>query len=266
MSHETAAGLRFGPARPPAAVRPALGVPPGDRAMIPLRDDVRASRLTPANTALIALNVAAFAYELGIGARADLLMSDFGMIPARLAQLPGGHFEQAGLAALLTLVTSLFLHGGSLHIAGNMLYLFIFGPAVEERFGHLRYLVFYLLAGVTAGLAMVWMQPDSQVPVVGASGAIAGVLGAYFVLYPRARILTLVPLFVVVEFVQVPALLYLLVWFAVQLYAGLSSAAAAGAALGGVAWWAHVGGFLFGLALAPLLARAGSRRRVKRLW
>lgn len=234
--------------------------------MIPLRDDVRAARLTLVNTALIALNVAAFAYEVRLGTRAELLMSDFGMTPARVVQLPAYGFERAGLLAPLTLLTSLFLHGGLLHIAGNMLYLFIFGPAVEERFGHLRYLVFYLLAGVTAGLAMVWMQPDSQVPVVGASGAIAGVLGAYFILYPRARILTVLPLFVMVEFIELPALVYLLLWFAAQLYEGLSSAAAGGAPLGGVAWWAHVGGFLFGLALAPLLARAGSRRRVKRLW
>jgi membrane associated rhomboid family serine protease len=145
-----------------------------------------------------------------------------------------------------------------LHIAGNMLYLFIFGPAVEERLGHFRFLWFYLLSGIAAGLAMIAMGPDSRVAVIGASGAIAGVLGAYFVLYPRGRIMTILPLFIFVEFIEIPAVFYLLFWFALQLWAGIS-AGAQGPFVGGVAWWAHVGGFLFGVAIGPLVAHHGAK-------
>jgi membrane associated rhomboid family serine protease len=142
-----------------------------------------------------------------------------------------------------------------------MLYLFIFGAAVEYRMGALRYLIFYFAAGIAAALATVWIAPTSSVPVIGASGAIAGVLGAYFILYPRGRILTILPIFVFVQFIEIPAVIYLFVWFAVQLYAGLQQSGRA-AVMGGVAWWAHVGGFMFGVAMAPMLAtkRAPSRR------
>ena len=122
-------------------------------------------------------------------------------------------------------MTALFLHGGVIHLAGNMLYLFIFGAAVEMRFGHQRYLGFYLAAGIAGGLAMVFIDPASEVPVIGASGAIAAVLGAYFVLYPRAQILTVLPFFMLIEFVEVPALVYLLLWFGWQLFSGLESRA-----------------------------------------
>jgi membrane associated rhomboid family serine protease len=211
--------------------------------------------LTPINLLLIAANIAIFVYEVRLGGReAGALLADLGMVPARITHPAGG--VDASLWAPATLLTSLFLHGGFFHVAGNMLYLFIFGPAVETRMGHARFLAFYLASGVAAGLAMVWMQPDSHLPVIGASGAIAGVLGAYFVLYPRARILTLIPLFIFIELIEVPAVVYLMIWFAVQLYSGLISQVASRAPLGGVAWWAHVGGFLFGIAAAPLLARA----------
>jgi len=233
--------------------------------MIPLRDNVGARRLASINSLLLAANVMGFVYEAWLGGAAESLLHEYGMVPARFAYLAvDGKFP--ALWAPVTLLTSLFLHGDFLHIAGNMLYLFIFGAAVEERFGHGRFFCFYLAAGIAAGLAMVWMQPASRMPVVGASGAIAGVLGAYFVLYPRARIVTLIPFFVFVEVIEVPALLYLLLWFAVQLYAGLLSVGGHGATVGGVAWWAHVGGFLFGVALAPVLARPRSRREKAGLW
>jgi len=146
-----------------------------------------------------------------------------------------------------------------------MLYLFIFGPAVEERMGTPRYLLFYLAAAAAAGLAMVAMGPDSPVPVIGASGAIAGVLGAYFVIYPRGRITTILPLVIFWPIVEIRAYFYLLFWFVAQLYAGIASGAY-GPLMGGVAWWAHVGGFLFGIAVGPLLARARPTpyRRVRR--
>ena len=142
----------------------------------------------------------------------------------------------------------MFIHGGFWHIAGNMLYLFIFGAAVEYRMGSARYLIFYFAAGIAAALATVWIAPESNVPVIGASGAIAGVLGAYFILYPRGRILTILPIFIFIQFIEIPAVIYLLFWFALQLYAGLEEGGTAGA-MGGVAWWAHVGGFMFGVAL-----------------
>ncbi len=226
--------------------------------MIPLRDNVGTHRLASITNLLIAANVAVFVYELRLGGALVPFAKEYGMVPARIAHLARG----PGVDALwppVTLLTSLFIHGGILHIAGNMLFLYIFGAAVEERFGHARFLWFYLAAGVAAGLAMVWMEPESRTAVIGASGAIAGVLGSYFVLYPRARIVTLIPLLVFVEVIEVPAVLYLLLWFALQLYAGVRGG-------GGVAWWAHVGGFLFGVALAPILARATSRRRAKALW
>jgi membrane associated rhomboid family serine protease len=155
----------------------------------------------------------------------------------------------------------MFVHGGFWHIAGNMLYLFIFGAAVEYRMGASRYLIFYLAAGIASALATVWIAPESSVPVIGASGAIAGVLGAYFILYPRGRILTIIPIFMFVQFVEIPAVIYLLLWFAVQLYAGLEQGGRAATMAGGVAWWAHIGGFLFGVALGPMLAVNRPRRR-----
>jgi len=231
--------------------------------MIPLRDSEALRRLTSANSLLILLNVAVFAVEVRLGPKAEASLAPFAMVPARISHLDFAAGE-ASLFALLTLATSLFLHSGLLHIAGNMLYLFIFGPAVEQRMGHLRYLLFYMFAGAAAGLAMVAMGPESRVAVIGASGAIAGVLGAYFVLYPPGRIMTVLPLLVFIQFVEIPAIFYLLIWFALQLYAGINSGAH-GPQLGGVAWWAHVGGFLFGVAAAPILTpqravvRAGRR-------
>lgn len=230
--------------------------------MIPLRDSAGAPRLTPINLLLIAANVMVFVYELWIGPAADNLIAYYGMIPARVVAI-GSISPVASGQALLTLLTALFLHGGVLHLVGNMLYLFIFGPAVETRFGSKRYFYFYLAAGIAGNLAMVFIDPAARVPVIGASGAIAAVLGAYFVLYPRARILTILPVFFLIEFIEVPALVYLLLWFGWQLFSALQSHAFQSMA-GGVAWWAHIGGFLFGLASAPLLARkeAAARRKV----
>ena len=225
--------------------------------MIPLRDNVSRRRLTAVNTLLIAANLAAFGYEVFLGNRADRVLEGFGLVPARLA---AGTLGVATLFAAATLVTSLFLHGGVLHVAGNMLYLYIFGAAVEERMGHARYFWFYMASGIAAGLATVWMAPRSPIPVIGASGAIAGVLGAYFIFYPRGKILTVIPLFIFIEFVNVPAVLYLLLWFAAQVYGGVEAQAQSGMA-GGVAWWAHVGGFLFGVGVGPVVAQ---RRRIRR--
>jgi membrane associated rhomboid family serine protease len=215
--------------------------------MIPIRDSEAVRRFSPTNTILIVANVAVFAYGRWseIGAGADL--TRFAMVPTLISR---GHPLAREAHILATLLTSQFLHAGPFHLAGNMLYLLIFGPAVEARMGHLRFFWFYLVAGVAAGLAIVAMEPSSPVAVVGASGAIAGVLGAYFFLFPGGRIAT----FIFIRVIETPAIVYLLVWFAIQLYSGIASAAPS-PIVGGVAWWAHVGGFLFGVAAGPLLAR-----------
>jgi membrane associated rhomboid family serine protease len=191
--------------------------------MIPLRDNQARHRITAVNLALIAANFIVFGYELSLGANLGHFVYAYAMIPSHLTQALEGGREAARLAsdpaappAFATLVTSMFLHGGILHVVGNMLYLFIFGAAVEEAMGHVRFALFYLASGVAAALAMAAFTPHSTVPVIGASGAIAGVLGAYFVLYPRARILTILPIFIFLYFIEIPAVVYLLLWFIAQ--------------------------------------------------
>jgi membrane associated rhomboid family serine protease len=229
--------------------------------MIPLRDDQARHRFTAINILLIAVNLAVFLYEISLGDGLGHFVDTYAMVPARLASIGGAATSHLAIidrtSPLITLVTSMFLHGGVLHIAGNMLYLFIFGAAVEEAMGAARYLAFYLVAGIVSALAMAMVMPQSHVPVIGASGAIAGVLGAYFILHPGGRIRTILPVIVLWYVVDVPALVYLLIWFAAQLYWGISDTSQAS---GGVAWWAHVGGFLFGIAMGPILRKNDSAR------
>jgi membrane associated rhomboid family serine protease len=233
--------------------------------MIPLRDNAAPRRLTPVNIALMAANIAVFIHEVALGPRLAAFVGRFALVPAAVTRALSSDSPRdlGALAPLIATVTSMFIHGGFWHIAGNMLYLFIFGAAVEHRMGALRYLIFYFAAGIAAALATVWIAPESSVPVIGASGAIAGVLGAYFIFYPRGRILTILPIFIFVQFIEIPAVVYLFVWFAVQLYSGLAQTGGA-EAMGGVAWWAHVGGFMFGVALAPILAINRPLRRRSR--
>jgi membrane associated rhomboid family serine protease len=231
--------------------------------MIPLRDNAAPRRLTPANTILIAANLAAFIYELSLGPRVVDFVGRFAMVPAAVTNSLSMHPLAASLRPAITILTSMFLHGGVWHVVGNMLYLFIFGAAVEYRMGASRYAAFYFASGIAAALATALIAPESRVPVIGASGAIAGVLGAYFIFYPRGRITTILPIFVFIQVVEIPAVIYLLFWFAIQLYAGIE-AGQQGASMGGVAWWAHVGGFLFGMALAPILAKSRPTKRKSR--
>ncbi len=203
--------------------------------MIPLRD-VIPSRTTPVITiVIIVLNALAFLFELMLpGAERQGFIREWGIVPAAFAWP--------------TVISSMFLHGGWLHFLGNMWYLWIFGDNVEDRLGHARYLVFYLLCGAVAGLAQTLVNPDSYVPTIGASGAIAGVMGAYFVLYPQSRVLTLIPLFIFIEIVEIRAIYFLGFWFLMQLFSGVGSIAhTTGTQSGGVAFWAHVAGFAAGL-------------------
>lgn len=218
------------------------------RAMIPLRD-VIPSRTRPVVTvALIAVNAAVFLHQQALSsAEFERFVFTWGLVPAQFS----------GLAVL----TSMFLHGGWMHVIGNMLYLWIFGDNVEDRLGHGRFLFFYLLCGVAAAMLQVAFSPGSRVPMVGASGAIAGVLGAYLVMFPHSRILTLVPLFVFVQIIEVPALFFLGFWFLLQLMSGVGSLGQS-ADVGGVAFWAHAGGFVMGL-LAVWVFKRPERQRVE---
>jgi membrane associated rhomboid family serine protease len=214
------------------------------RDVIPLRDTIASSTTPLVTHALIALNVAVFLYQQSLGVDIDRFIHQHGIVPSRLVA--------GDWAALAPLVTSMFLHGGWMHLLGNMLYLHIFGDNVEDRVGHGRFLLMYFLAGMTAGLAQVIINPAADVPIVGASGAIAGVTGAYFLFYPRARVVTLVPIFLFIQIVEIPAFFFLLFWFAFQLMLGVGSLGST--AVGGVAFWAHIGGFVAGMVLGPMLA------------
>jgi len=217
--------------------------------MIPLRD-VIPSRTTPVVTiGLIALNIIVFVSELSLGRAVDAFMLYYGLVPAAFSWM--------------NVITSMFLHGGFLHVAGNMLYLWIFGDNVEDRMGHGRFLVFYLLCGIAAALAQTITAPDSTVPMVGASGAIAGVMGAYFVLYPRSRIVTLLPLFFFFQVIEVPAIAFLGIWFLMQFVSGIGSIGATiGRSSGGIAFWAHIAGFVAGITGVALFRRP-ERQRVE---
>jgi membrane associated rhomboid family serine protease len=218
--------------------------------MIPLRD-VIPSRTTPVVTiALIAINALVFVYQFTLGSAAEQFVYAWGLVPA--------------FFSWTTVVTSMFLHGGLFHFGGNMLYLWIFGDNVEDRMGHGRFISFYLLCGATAALAQTFMDPDSPIPMVGASGAIAGVMGAYFVLYPRSRIVTLLPIFIFVQLIEVPAVFFLGLWFVMQFVSGLGTMATAGSGelVGGVAFWAHVAGFAAGF-VTVFLFRRPERQRVE---
>ena len=218
--------------------------------MIPLRD-VIPSRTTPVVTiSLIVINALAFFYELTLGEGVNEFLLSWGLVPAAFSWV--------------TVATSMFLHGGFFHVAGNMLYLWIFGDNVEDRMGHGRYIVFYVLCGVAAALAQTILDPDSTIPMVGASGAIAGVMGAYFVLYPRSRIVTLVPIFVFIQIMEIPAIFFLGIWFLMQFLSGVGSIATAtgGEPTGGIAFWAHVAGFVAGMS-SVVVFRRRERQRVE---
>jgi len=218
--------------------------------MIPLRDDNPTRTIPAVNYAVMAGCAAVFLWQVSLGARIEAAIYAYGLIPDVLlgdARLPP---ELAVVPAWATVFTSMFLHGGWIHLIGNLLYLWIFGDNVEDRLGHGRYTVFYLLCGVAAALAQALPDPESQIPMVGASGAISGVLGAYLLMYPRAHVLVLIPMGPFSQLMRLPAMLVLGLWFAMQL---LSEMAAADGA--GVAFRAHIGGFVAGMALLPLMRR-----------
>jgi hypothetical protein len=221
--------------------------------MIPIRDTVQARSYPLVNTAVIAVNVLIYFVEMAQGGNLDRFLITYGLVPARYTvpeiRTHFTLFEQG-----FSFLSFMFLHGGFLHLLGNMWSLYIFGDNVEDRLGHSRYIVFYILCGVASGLSHLVLNHHSQVPTIGASGAIAGVMGAYFVLYPRARILTLIPIFFIPYFIEIPAFFFLGIWFLIQ----FMSAAGSQGQVGGVAWWAHVGGFVFGIIFLKYLMQGRS--------
>jgi len=231
--------------------------------MFPLKDNIPAYRLPVVNTAIIVVNVIVFGVQLGQGPEMESLIRTFGFIPARFFADQERHFLDA--ASFGPVFASMFLHGGLFHLGANMWMLWIFGDNVEDCMGHGRYLVFYLLCGLISVFAQAWSAPASTLPLVGASGAISGVLGAYLLTYPRARVLTLVPIFILFYLIELPAFFFLGFWIAMQFLQGyIQLVAADGQADGGVAWWAHVGGFGSGALLVLLFRQRDWRRTLTR--
>lgn len=217
--------------------------------MIPISDD-NPVKLTPVITwALILACVFVYGWEFSLGKSMDSALGILGFTPAALMHPQSAPSELMGVPPIATIFIAMFLHGSILHLAGNMLYLWIFGNNIEDAMGHTRFTLFYLVCGAAAALTMAFMDPVSKVPMVGASGAISGVLGAYMLLYPRARVTVIIPLGIIFYPFRISAVWVVGLWFLTQLL----TAALTDPAQPGVAWWAHVGGFLAGLLLTPLL-------------
>ena len=218
------------------------------RKMIPLRDTVPTKNYPVVNNTIIGINVVIFLHQLTLGAGLDRFIYIYGLVPARYS-VPQISAYFTTSQQFFSLLSFMFLHGGFWHLLGNMWFLYIFGDNVEDRLGHMRYLLFYLICGVASGLSHLLLNTNSNVPTIGASGAIAGVMGAYFILHPRARILTLIPIFFIPYFLEIPAYFFLGFWFVLQFL----SAAGSHSQVSGVAWWAHIGGFVFGIMFLKIL-------------
>lgn len=225
--------------------------------MIPIRDENPTRRTPHLTWLLIAINVGIFLFEISLGERgfSDFTMR-FGLIPASLTGGELGVARDLGGArgSLITPLTSMFMHGGWLHLIGNMWFLYIFGDNVEDTLGKARFLLFYIAGGLGAALMQIAIDPSSGMPMIGASGAISAVLAGYVRLHPHARIVTLVPIFIFIQFIELPAFLFIFIWFGLQLLSGMSGLMHGAGGEGGVAWWAHIGGFVVGFVLIRWMA------------
>ncbi|MDI3519523.1 MAG: hypothetical protein PWQ34_1670 [Caldanaerobacter sp.] len=224
--------------------------------MFPIRDNIPSRRPPVITLSLIIINSLIF-FTLSSASYSTFagFVYKYGLIPAKITKLIISGVPLSG-SNLYPFITSMFLHGNTFHLISNMWILWLFGDNVEDRMGHIRFLIFYLLSGVIAGVFHLVFNPISPVPVVGASGAIAGIMGAYFVLFPSARIITLVPSFFLVPvFLPIPAVVYLFLWFLTQLYSGMVYSVIGGTTVGGIAWWAHIGGFISGVLLNRFFLR-----------
>ena len=212
--------------------------------MIPIRDTVPSRSYPVVNNSLIVVNGLLFLVQLTTGADLDRFIYIYGLVPARYS-IPQVSSYFTSAQQLLSFVSFMFLHGGFLHLLSNMWSLYIFGDNVEDHLGHMRYLIFYLLSGLASGVTHIIFNYYSNVPTIGASGAIAGVMGAYFILHPNSRILTLIPILFIPYFIEIPAFFFLGFWFVLQII----NVAGSGGNMGGIAWWAHIGGFVLGMVI-----------------
>jgi rhomboid family protein len=242
--------------------------------MIPIRDTIPSKNVPIVNSLLIGINVVVFVVQMMQGSDYGFqrFIYEYGLVPARYTT-PGWAVDISRTQMLIDLIAFMFLHGGFLHLLGNMWFLYIFGDNVEDRLGPLRYALFYLVCGLLSGLAQLVINAHSTAPTIGASGAIAGVMGAYFLLHPSAKILTLIPIIIIPWFVEIPAVFFLGFWFLIQVF----NASAHGGAAGGIAWWAHIGGFVGGMLLlkifdalpsagiTPNLRKVTARKKTHRL-
>jgi membrane associated rhomboid family serine protease len=233
--------------------------------MVPLRDD-NPTEITPFVTyGLILANIGVFLHEIQLSPEAlEQFFDRYAVVPQALTASFHGNAIASNIPEWATLFTSQFLHGSFLHIAGNMLFLWIFGNNIEDQLGHLKYLIFYLVCGALAALTQWFFSPFSSIPSLGASGAIAGVMGAYILRFPQATVLTLIPIGFFITTVRIPAIFFIGFWFLQQAFYGVASLqtpANIGMESGGIAYWAHAGGFVFGVILGPLLGLFSSRSR-----
>jgi len=226
--------------------------------MIPLKDDNPTYNTPIVVYALITINIAVFLHEMSLGSGLDGFFQLYAVIPRELSASFSGTPVNQPVPEIATLITSQFLHGGLMHIGGNMLFLWTFGDNIEGDLGHVKFLIFYLVCGILAGLTHWFFGMQSGAPTVGASGAIAGVMGAYLIKYPRAKILTLLPLLFIWTTVRIPAVYFLGFWFVQQAISSVASLGMPEAS--GVAYWAHAGGFIFGAVLGPMLGLMRDRR------
>lgn len=219
--------------------------------MIPLRDTIRPQTFPIVNLFIIVINVFIFLGELLVGEEfLSQIFYIFGVVPSQLVE---NIFSLNLLGVVIPLVTAAFLHGGWFHIIGNMLFLWVFGDNVEDRMGHFRYLIFYLLVAIIANIIQVLAHPASNTPIIGASGAVAGILGAYYILFPHSKVLAFIPIFFFFTLTQVRASIFIILWFVLQIFNGVASLTSVGTT---VAWWAHIGGFLGGVILIKLFTRS----------
>ena len=231
--------------------------------MLPIRDTITSKNYPIVNNTIIGINVVLFLFEMSQGANLDRFVYIYGLVPARYSMPQISSYFTTG-QQLLSFLSFMFLHGGFWHLLGNMWSLYIFGDNVEDRLGPFRYLVFYLLCGITSGLSHLLFNLHSNIPTIGASGAIAGVMGAYLILHPHSKILTLIPIIFIPWFIEIPAFFFLGFWFVLQFL----NAAGSHGNIGGIAWWAHIGGFVFGIVLLKIflaLPKTGISGKMRRI-
>lgn len=223
--------------------------------MFPIRDNIPRREFPAVTWGIITLNILVFSFETSLPPEAlKRLFYLFGIVPARYSHPEWTLFFGIPLGNYWPFITNMFLHGSWLHIISNMWTLYLFGDNVEDRMGHMRFAIFYLLCGISASVVHLIFNINSTMPAIGASGAISGVMAAYFILFPYARVVTMIPLFFLPYFVEIPAIVYIGVWFITQLFSGTFSLLSPND-VGGIAWWAHIGGFLMGLFLLPIFKK-----------